>query len=156
MKWCWAIVREDVCLTHVYSSSMLGFHGMLIKVRVNIDWCCFSSHWGRHKMAAVSQTTAWNVCSWMKMLEFRLRFHWSLFLRVQLTIIQHWFRKWLGAGQATSHYLNQWWLVYWRIYASLGLNKLTPTVCSRHGFRNIISIFFEISKFHIHRPHLRS
>ena len=26
--------------------------------------------------------------------------------------------------QATSHYLNQWWLVYWRIYASLGLNEL--------------------------------
>ena len=22
------------------------------------------------------------------------------------------------------HYLNQWWLVYWRIYASLGLNEL--------------------------------
>ena len=29
----------------------------------------------------------------------------------------------IGAGQATSHYLNQWWLVYWRIYASLGLNE---------------------------------
>ena len=29
-----------------------------------------------------------------------------------------------GADQATSHYLNQWWLVYWRIYASLGLNEL--------------------------------
>ena len=26
--------------------------------------------------------------------------------------------------QATSHYLNQWWLIYWRIYASLGLNDL--------------------------------
>ena len=25
-----------------------------------------------------------------------------------------------------SHYLNQWWFVYWRIYASLGLNELTP------------------------------
>ena len=24
----------------------------------------------------------------------------------------------------TSHYLNQWWLVYQRIYASLGLNEL--------------------------------
>ena len=24
----------------------------------------------------------------------------------------------------TSHYVNQWWLVYWRIYASLGLNEL--------------------------------
>ena len=50
------------------------------------------THWGRDKMAAVSQTTLSNAFSWMKMLEFRLRFHWSLFLRVQLTIIQHWFR----------------------------------------------------------------
>ena len=24
-----------------------------------------------------------------------------------------------------SHYLNQWWLVYWCIYPSLGLNELT-------------------------------
>ena len=28
----------------------------------------------------------------MKMYEFRLRFHWSLFLGVQTTISQHWFR----------------------------------------------------------------
>ena len=34
-------------------------------------------------------------------------------------------RKWLGADQATSHYLNQWWFVYWHIYASFGLNELT-------------------------------
>ena len=64
------------------------------------------------------------VFSWMKMYKFRLRFHWSLFPRVELTIFQHWVRLWLGAGQATSHYLNQWWLVYWRIYASLGLSEL--------------------------------
>ena len=25
----------------------------------------------------------------------------------------------------TSHYLNQWWLDYWPIYVSLGLNELT-------------------------------
>ena len=48
--------------------------------------------WGRDKMAAVSQTILSNAFSWMKMLEFWLRFHWSLFLRVQLTIFQHWFR----------------------------------------------------------------
>ena len=84
----------------------------------------FLNHWGRDKMATVSQTTLSNAFSWMKMLEFRLRFHWSLFLRVQLTIIQHWFRWWLGAVQATSHYLNQWWLDCRRIYASLGLNEL--------------------------------
>ena len=51
-----------------------------------------STHWGRDKMAAVSPTTLSNAFSWMKILEFRLKFHWSLFLRVQLTIIQHWFR----------------------------------------------------------------
>ena len=84
---------------------------------------CWLTHWGRDKMAAVSQTTLSNAFSWTKT-EFRFKFHWSLFLRVQLAIIQHWFRKWLVAGQATSHYLNQWWLVYWRIYASLGLNEL--------------------------------
>ena len=64
-----------------------------------------------------------NAFSWMKTFEFRLKFHWSLFLRVQLTIFRHQSRWWLGAVQATSHYLNQWWLVYRRIYASLGLNE---------------------------------
>ena len=44
---------------------------------------------------------------------------------VRLTIFQHWLRKWLGAVQATSHYMNQWWLVYWRIYMSRGLIELT-------------------------------
>ena len=79
------------------------------------------THWGRDKMDAISQTTFSSAFLWMKLLEFLLRFLWNLFLRVQLTIFQHWFRLWLGAVQATNHYLNQWWLVYWRIYASLGL-----------------------------------
>ena len=51
------------------------------------------THWGRDKMAAIFQTTFSNAFSWMKMFEFRLRFHWSLFPRVQLTIFQHWFRS---------------------------------------------------------------
>ena len=33
-----------------------------------------------------------NAFSWMKMNSFRLRFHWSLFPRVQLTIFHPWFR----------------------------------------------------------------
>ena len=36
-------------------------------------------------------------------------FFWNLLSGVQLTS-QHWFRLWLGAKQATSHYLNQCWL----------------------------------------------
>ena len=50
------------------------------------------THWGRDKMDAISQATCSSAFSWMKILEFRLKFHWSLFLRVQLTISQHWFR----------------------------------------------------------------
>ena len=47
-----------------------------------------------------------------------------MFLSIQLTLFQHWFRKWLSANQATSHYLNQWWLVCRRIHAPFGLNEL--------------------------------
>ena len=50
------------------------------------------THWGRDKMDAISQTILSDAFSWMKMLEFRLTFHWSLLLRVWLTKSQHWFR----------------------------------------------------------------
>ena len=58
------------------------------------------THWGPDKMAAISQTFS-NAFSWMKMLEFWFKFHWSLFLRFELTIlhtalvqIMAW--RWLG------------------------------------------------------------
>ena len=44
------------------------------------------------------------------------------------TVIHHWFRCWLGTGQATGHYLNQYWpslLMYICIDAALGLNTST-------------------------------
>ena len=50
------------------------------------------THWGLDKMDSISQTTFSSAVSRMKMYEFRLKFHWSLFLRVQLTKFQHWFR----------------------------------------------------------------
>ena len=39
-----------------------------------------------------SQTTFSISFSWMKIHQFRLIFHWSLFLRVELTVFKHWFR----------------------------------------------------------------
>ena len=38
------------------------------------------THWGWDKMAAISQTIFSNAFSWMEMYEFRLVFHWGLFL----------------------------------------------------------------------------
>ena len=42
------------------------------------------THWGRDKMESSFQTIFSNGYSWMKMYEIWLKFHWSLFLRVQL------------------------------------------------------------------------
>ena len=58
--------------------------------RLRLKQCL--SHWGWDKMDAISQTTFSSAFSWMRMYEFRLKFHWSLFLKVQLTVFKHWFR----------------------------------------------------------------
>ena len=44
------------------------------------------THWGRDEMNNISQTTFSNAFSSMEMFEFRLKFHWSLFPRVQFII----------------------------------------------------------------------
>ena len=53
---------------------------------------------------------------------------WSL--GVKLTIFQYWFRKWLCADQTTSHYMNQWWSDYRRIYVSLGILNYSMRIVS--------------------------
>ena len=50
------------------------------------------THIGRDNLVAISQTTYSNAFSWTEMCEFRWQFHWSLYMRVQFTIFQHWFR----------------------------------------------------------------
>ena len=136
-----------------YISAFLISYNMLMNIfnflganykHICVDglWACgycamfwLLTHWGQDKMDTISHTIHSNVPCSIKMFEFRIRFHWSLFLRFQLTISQHWFWWWLGADQATSHYLNQWWLVYRCIYTSLSLNELLiaswPCNCAR-------------------------
>ena len=79
-----------------------------------------------------------NGFSWTNLYEFWLKFHWSLFLGIHITIFQHWFRWWLAQAiiwtTTPSHYLNLWCLVYWRIYASLGLNEFNH----RHMFMKFL------------------
>ena len=104
-----------------------------------VVWWVFRSHSGREKMAANSQTTFSKTFYGMKMYEFRSTFHINLFLK--LTTFQHWFRYWLGVYQATSHYLNQWWLVYWCIYESFRLNELNKYYRLNSCFVIIVSFF---------------
>ena len=85
----------------------------------------YNCNWGQEKIAAISHTTFSNAFSWMKMYEYHFRFHWSLFLRFELTIFQHWLRWCHDAWSVPSHYLDQWWLVYWCIYVSHSLSELS-------------------------------
>ena len=55
-------------------------------------WKTILTHWGPNKMAAILQTIFSSACSWRKIYEFRLKFHWKLFLRFEFTILQHRFR----------------------------------------------------------------
>ena len=41
----------------------------------------------------------------IKLLYFCFKFHWIFFCKDQITIIQHWFKQWLGAKQA-SYYIT--------------------------------------------------
>ena len=107
--------------------SLIVFISKIASLRLQLDLPEVNelTDWVQDKMAAIFQITFSDAFSGMKMYRFQLRFHWRLFPRVQITIFQYLFRKWLGADQATSHYLKQWWLVYWWIYASLDLNELS-------------------------------
>ena len=66
------------------------------------------THFPLDRIVTISQTIFSDAFLWMESFAFWLKFHRSLFLRVQLTITQHWFRWWPGAEKATSHYLKFW------------------------------------------------
>ena len=66
--------------------------GAVTQFTLHIHVIYVKTQWDWDIMTAISQTTLSNALSWMKMFEYRWRFHWSLFLRVQSIIFQHWFR----------------------------------------------------------------
>ena len=82
------------------------------------------TYWGRDKMAAISQMTFSNAFSWIKMYEFQEKFTKVCSYR------SNW--QYSSIGSDNGLVPNRWqaifWtnggLVYWCIYASLGLNEL--------------------------------
>ena len=77
--WCFAILVDLQ-----YSGRLATPHrGWWATFHTYLWW----THWGRDKVADVFQTTFSNADSWMKTSEFRSAFHWSSFLKVQMTNI---------------------------------------------------------------------
>ena len=69
------------------------------------------------KWSPFGQTTFSNAFSWMKMIEFKFKFHWSLFLTVSWIITQN-----SDNGLAPNRQAIIWTnadLIHWLIYAAL-------------------------------------
>ena len=91
---------------------------------------CPLTHWGRDKMAAIFQTKFSDEFSRMKMYKFWLRFHSSLFPRVQLTILLTGSDN--GFGFVSYRRQAIIWTnaepIHWRIYAALEGDESTTMI----------------------------
>ena len=75
------LCRQVIDSHGMYAKRVIGFHDESCHIPAPSERWCMSTHWGLDKMADIFQTTFWNGFSWMKLFEYRLKFHWSLFLR---------------------------------------------------------------------------
>ena len=69
--WQWHVVNQEHCLV--------------------ARTVCPLTHWGREKWPTFPRRHFQMYFLQRKCFNFRFKFHWNLFLRVQLTIFQHWF-----------------------------------------------------------------
>ena len=99
----------------------------------------FLTHWSRDKIDAILQTTFLNETSCMKMFEFRLKFHWSLFLNVQSTIFQHCSDNGLAPNRRQAIIGNNDDSVQRRIFVSLGHNELKVIIRSVRTFALVMT-----------------
>ena len=71
------------------------------------------------KMAVISQMIFSDAFSWMKSLVFWLKFHWSLFLSVQLTTPGIGLDNGLAPNRRQAIIWSNADMIHWRIYAAL-------------------------------------
>ena len=93
-RWCasgWGSIDEKLSCFKL-RWFVFNMNGFILPAYVDKFCVSHLTHWGRGKIAAISQTTFSNAFYWMKMYEFRLIFQWNLFQRFQLSISQHWCR----------------------------------------------------------------
>ena len=77
LVWGSPLVADGLPSQKAGSAKSFQCHDIIMSVQLTL------THWGRHKIAAIFQTSFSNECSWMKMFKFWKKFHWKLFPRVQ-------------------------------------------------------------------------
>ena len=108
----WRSSWDDLLNSTIFSTHYKAWHKIChLKTFIYILWPNVHSdiflwvsltltYWCQDNVAAILLYENFGI--WVKI-------HLNLFPMVQLTIWLHWFRWWLGADKATSHYVNQWW-----------------------------------------------
>ena len=82
---------NDVINTYINDPWRSTYSGMVL-TSIRLHTPSRLTYWGRDKMVDISQMTLSNAFSWMKIFKCRLKCQWNSFLRVQLAILNHWFR----------------------------------------------------------------
>ena len=111
-----------------YSFEITAAHDPEANKLTQLDWRSstgvfhlpFRKPWCRDKMAANLQRTFSQCIFLNENIWISIKISLKIVPKCPINNILL-FILWLGSDQATSHYLDQWWYVYWRIYASLGL-----------------------------------
>ena len=89
------------------------------------------THWGGDKVVAISQTIF--KCIFLnETVLISLKILLKLLPEIRIDNILALVQMMLSADQATSHYLNQWWLIHWHIYVLLSLNGLKCSFLNMH------------------------
>ena len=112
-----------VALRHVWQRNLVW--STRRRVHAVLDHCAWWSHpllthWGRNKMAAISQTTLSKAPSWIKICKLSIKIPLKFVPKGPINNIPAW--------SAPCHYLNQWCSDYRRTYASSGLNEFTNPI----------------------------
>ena len=77
-----------------------------------------------YKMAAIFQTIFSDAFSWNENIWIAIKISLKFLPKGPINIIPALGQIMAWCRLSESHCLNQWWLIYWRVYASLGLNEL--------------------------------
>ena len=107
----------------------------------------YVTRWDWDEMAAILQTKISNEIPWIFLFSISKKNVIYTYSKRsgRLTINYHWFRKWIGAKQATNHYLNQWWSrlrTHVCITRLRWLNTLRPRQNGRHFADDILKCIF--------------
>ena len=163
--WKWAIKLSFLAqwqfLYHInqFSGTLVDFSTWYNKPgSPNLDQRCkipWLTHLPLVKMAAISQSIFSDAFLWMKSFVFLLKFHWNLFLRVQLTIVPSIVSD---NGLVPNRRQAIIWTnadpVHWRIYVALGGDKLRSLLFWRAIDLNIQSQIYYASAFRRRRHYV--